>query len=181
MSSEDLHRTISNAIDSAGLSGSIMHDHVQVLNLAGQIFVEVVVVDATKEREVREIVSDSLRKANVEDSSLIVRSQWIISSIGNPSPAYGPDGGIRAAVLIPVTLTSGGEELLVTVAVTKLAEMELNRISGSAVSMRDVADFVVSNALRRGGQSYWNPRLDGYLEVGASVAPQISRFMKKSA
>lgn len=177
MTAECLQEELVRAIKTAGLSEAV--DRCQVLDLAGHFYVEIIVLDAAREQAVRDVATSL---ADVADaSSLIVRSLWTIASIGEPVPAYGPDGGLRAAVLIPVNLLSGREVLGITVAVTKLAEWELDRILGRKTPMRDVAEVVVSNALRRGGQSYWNPRVDGYLEVGSSIAPQISRLLKKSA
>ncbi len=169
------------ALESNGFLPYVIRDRFQIIDLVGNLFIEIVVSDGAKEEAVRDLIASTLVSIGPIDASVIVRSLWSIASIGRPLPAYAPDGGLRAAVLVPVRLRAGQTELDVVVSITKLAEMELDRILGRKAPMEEVAEITVRNALRRGGQSYWNPREAPYFEVNASTAPQLSRLLKKSA
>ena len=81
-----------------------------------------------------------------EDNSLVVRPKWTIADIGDAIPAAAPDRGLRAAILIPVTLESGSERTTVTVAVTKRAEWECESSLGRNPDLKLVARVMVKNS-----------------------------------
>ena len=139
---------------------------------------EIVLSDRAKVDEATNVMRDLLRGT---EYSLVVRSKWFIEKIGDLAPAYGQSGGLKAAVLIPLTLSSGSDRALVTVAVTKLAEMEFNSILGQTVDLKRVAQVVVESALRRGGRGFWDPATEDYLEVASGSVANISRLLKRTA
>ena len=167
----------------AGLLPFLVEDLSQVLDVGNEFFVEVVLSDRAKLGEASDLIRQFLSGSALGGKSytLVVRSKWLIEKIGDPVPAYGQDGGLRAAVLVPVTLQSGSERTLVTVAVTKLAEMEFDRILGRKIDPRQVAKPVVESALRRGGRSFWDPTSENYLEVASGAVANISRLLKQTA
>jgi hypothetical protein len=181
MNAEQLEQQIANALDRGGYARFVVREATQVLDLAGEFFVEIVLTDASVEPTVQALLEPIVEASGRDNSSLIVRSKWTIQEIGKPIPAYGQDGGLRAAVLVPVTLESGQKKASVTVSITKLAEWELDRILGRKTDLGEVAGVVVGQALRLGGQSSWNPLAEDYLEVGSSSAANISRLLKRTA
>jgi len=176
-------QSLEQAIFESDFSSAIERESSQVLRLPGEIFVEIVLQDNGRLDEIGERIRQALRvEAADAPFTLIVRKKWRIADIGDPSPAYGPDGGLRAAVLVPVTLVSGADSVLVTVSITKLAEMEFERILGTGAGlMKRVATAVVRSSLQRGGRSYWNPIEESYLEVASSGVANISRLLKQAA
>ena len=116
-----------------------------------------------------------------EDNSLVVRPKWSIADIGDAIPAAAPDRGLRAAILIPVTLESGWELTTVTVAVTKRAEWECESSLGRNPDLKLVARVMVKNSCTPGGRSFWSPKQDNYLEVAAGSVPNISPLLKRTA
>jgi len=167
----------------AGLLSFLVEDSSRLLDIDGKIFAEIVLSDRGKLGEAGDLVNRVLAdtEACKKGFTLVVRSKWVIEYLGDLTPACSSDGGLRAAVLIPVTLRSGSERSVVTVAVTKLAEIEFERILGRTIDLRQVARLVVEGALRRGGQSFWDPTTENYLEVSSSAVPNISRLLKQTA
>ncbi len=183
MNIDQVQREMREQFERAGLL-PFFHDELsQILDLDGEIFAEIVLSDRAKLDEAGNLIRQILARSKTDgkEYTLILRSKWVIERLGDLTPAYGADGGLRAAVLIPVTLLSGSERTRVTVAVTKLAEMEFERILGRRIDLRQVAKFVVESALRRGGRSSWDPITENYLEVASGAVPNISRLLKQTA
>lgn len=183
MGIEQIQREMRDEFARAGLLPFLVEDSSQILDLGDELFAEIVLSDGVKLDEASELINEILKRAGQgrKTYTLVVRSKWVISQIGNLAPAYGQDGGLRAAVLIPVILKAGTAQALVTVAVTKLAEMELNRILGRQADLKQVAEVVVESALRRGGRSFWDPTTENYLEVASGATANISRMLKQTA
>lgn len=177
MNVKQLEAKIIERLSEAGLLSILDRDSIQVLDIDGEVWAEVVVSDANKTADVEKLLRPLLRASD----SLTIRSRWRIAEIGDPAPAYGPDGGLRAAVLVPVRLTSGAKQETVTVAITKLAEWELERILGSKVPFKRVAEVIVESSLQRGGQSAWDPIAQSYLEVASGGVANISRLLRQAA
>jgi hypothetical protein len=175
---EQLQSEMKERLANAGLLPFIVEDSSEIYDLGGELFAELVVSDKAKLEEASDLVRQLLEGKSY---TLIARSKWLIEQVGHPIPAYGEDGGLRAAVLIPVVLQSGNERTSVTVAVTKLAEMEFERILGRKIDLREVAKLVVESALRRGGRSFWDPTTENYLEVASGAVANISRLLKQTA
>ncbi|MHB1700320.1 MAG: hypothetical protein ACYCSN_09305 [Acidobacteriaceae bacterium] len=183
MDAEEVQQAMLERFKEAGLLPLVVRESSQVMDLGGEIFAEVVLTDRTRLDEASNLMRLVLKSAGRDEknSSLVVRSKWSIADIGDPTPAYGQNGQVRAAVLIPVTLRSGDEDASVTVAVTTLAEMEFNRILGRKADLGQVARIVVESALRRSGSSFWDPITENYLEVASGAAANLSRMLKRTA
>ena len=183
MNIEQVQREMKEQFERAELLPFVDNELTQILDVDGEIFAEIVLSDRAKLGEAGDLMRQILAhfRADGKEYTLVLRSKWIIERVGDLSPAYGVDGGLRAAVLIPVTLLSGSEHTTVTVAVTKLAEMEFERILGRRIDLRQVAKLVVLSALRRGGRSSWDPIAENYLEVASGAVANISRLLKQTA
>jgi hypothetical protein len=175
---EQMQRDMKERFNRAGLLPFLVDDSSEINDLGGELYVDVVMSDRSKIGEADELVRSLLKGKTY---SLVVRSKWIIEGVGDIVPAYGQNGGLKAAVLIPVTLRSGAERTSVTVAVTKMAEWEFEGILGRKADLKQVATIVVESALRRSGNSFWDPIEENYLEVASGAAANISRLLKHSA
>ncbi|WP_433965805.1 hypothetical protein [Tunturiibacter gelidiferens] len=183
MSVEQVQLEMKDQFARAGLLPFLIEESSQVLDLGDEFFAEVVLSDRAKLGEANDLMREILSSSALGGKSytLVVRSKWLVESVGDPAPAYGQDGGLRAAVLIPIILQSGSERTPVTVAVTKLAEMEFDRILGRKTDLKQVAKLVIDSALRRGGRSFWDPTTENYLEVASGAVANISRLLKQTA
>jgi len=183
MSAEEIRHEMLGRLEAAGLAPYLVRDSPHVQDLGDELFVEIVLLDRTRLDEASGLARQVLKTAGREQRnySLVVRPKWEIKEVGGLAPAYGPSGGLRAATLVPVTLRSGDSLQAVTVSVTKLAEAELDYISGRKSDLREVAKIVVDGALRRGGSSSWDPTVEDYLEVASGAATNISRMLKRTA
>lgn len=175
---ERMQREMKDEFDRAGLLPFLVEGSSEIYDLGGELYVDVVMSDRSKIDEADRLVRGLL---NGKSYSLVVRSKWVIEEVGELVPARGKDGGLRAAVLIRVTLRSGSEKTSVTVSVTKMAEWEFDSILGGKTDLKRVATVVIENALRRGGSSFWDPITEDYLEVASGAAANISRLLKQPA
>jgi hypothetical protein len=173
-----IEREIKERFEDAGLAPYLIENSSEIVDLDGEVYAEIVLSDRSRLDEATNLMKEILRGQRY---SLVVRSKWSIEHIGDLAPAYAPSGGLRAAVLIPVTLRSGNETAFVTVAITKLAEWELDSILGGQADLKQVARVVVESALRRGGRSFWDPIAENYLEVASGSVANISRLLKQTA
>jgi hypothetical protein len=178
MSIERLQHEMRTQFDRAGLLPFLVEASSEIVDLDGELFAEIVLSDRTKLDEATNLMRTIFQNTRY---SLVVRSKWLIEQIGNLAPAYGESGGLKAAVLIPVTLRSGDECTTVTVSVTKMAEWEFDSILGRKTDLKQVAKVVVESALRRGGRSFWDPTIENYLEVASGSVANISRLFKQTA
>jgi len=173
----DLESEISEAFRAAGLS-SILQSPIRVENFGGHASAEVIISDAADLEAAKKIVSDVVKDSDVY---VTVRSVWRIERVDAPQVAYGPNGSPRAAVLVPVVVRSGEIEALVTVAITKLAEMGFEQILGTKPDLRRIATLVIEGALKLGGTSFWNPPDKDYFEVASDAVADLSRNLRKIA
>jgi hypothetical protein len=167
MTSTELETLIRDELTTAGLWEVVDQHKSQFLEFPDGLFAELVLSDGSKlvdvERIAREL-RESLRKRDVE-LDVIVRSTWTVQNVGDPRPAIGVSGGIRAAWAFPVTLVSGGLTAQVEVDVTQLAIDEIRKRlvgqAGKSMGEKDVMAEVVREFLKLqlslGGESYWDP------------------------
>ena len=172
---QTLERKVRERFQDAGLSPFLIEDASELVDLGGELHAEILLSDPSKLNEASDLMKAILQGENY---SLVVRPKWTIELIGDLAPAYAANGGLRAAVLIPVTLRSGTERLVVTVAITKAAEWEFETALGHKADLQQVARVMVESALRRGGRSFWDPTQEDYLEVAAGSVANISRLLK---
>lgn len=164
MTSTELERLIREKLEAAGLLPLLDEYKSQFLEFPDGLFAELVLNDGSRlvdvERLAREL-RDSLKRQMV-DLDVIVRPIWTVKAVGDPSPARGASGGVRAALVVPVVLTSGNSTREVEVDVGLLAVDEIKRrIAGKGLDEKDavkevVREFIVMQ-LSLGGESYWNP------------------------
>lgn len=183
MSAEQIQQEMKDQFARAGLLPFFLEDASHIVDLDGELFAEVVLSDGAKLGRAGDLMREILGGSRKSDEAytLVLRSKWLIESVGDLAPAYGPNGSPRAAVLIPISLRSGALQAPVIVAVTKLAEIEFDRIAGRRTDLKQVAKLVVESALRRGGRSFWDPTTESYLEVASGAVANISRLLKQSA
>jgi len=177
MGASQLEQQIIERLAQAGILSTLDRDASQVLNLGNEVWAEIVLTDASKTAEAEALIRPLLPKPD----SLVIRSRWKISEIGEPVAARAPDGGLRAAVLVPIRLNSGAESTTVTVSITKAAEWELEQILGGKVPFKELAKVFVESSLQRGGESAWNPAAQSYLEIASGGVGNISRLLRQAA
>jgi hypothetical protein len=177
MNTDQMETEMIERLSQAGLLHVVDRASSHVLSFEGKTWAEVVLNDASKKDEVEDVIRPLLGASG----SLLVRSRWNVAQIGDPVPAYGADGGLRAAILIPVLLKSGSAQHTVTVSITKAAEWELERILGGKVPFKSVAEIMVHSSLQLGGQSAWDPISQDYLEVASGGVANLSRLLRQAA
>lgn len=167
MTSTELETLIREELTAAGLWEVVDQHKSQFLEFPDGLFAELVLNDGFRlvdvERIAREL-RESLKKKDVE-LDVIVRSVWTVQEIGDPRPAIGVSGGIRAAWAFPAALFSGGLTKQVEVHVTQAAIDEIrSRLAGPSTKsldekavMKEVVKEFLKLQLSLGGESYWDP------------------------
>lgn len=167
MTASELERLLQQELGKVDLWDSVDQHKSQFLEFPDGLFAEIVFVDGSRlpqgERVLQE-VKWVLREKGVELDA-IVRAAWSVQSIGDPGPARGLSGGIRAAWAFPVTLVSGQATTPVEVDVTYLAVLEIrNKLLGGSEGsqdekgvMKEVVREFLKLELSLGGESYWDP------------------------
>jgi len=154
----------------SGLVQFIDRERSQFLDLADQIFVEIVLKDATRLDDAEKIIRTLARELNAQGIHLdsVVRAVWEVVDVLYVGPSRSPDGGIRASSEFHVTLKSGARTHRVVVDVfwgaSEFLEEKFSLKSqgrrGSQVSIEMLANAVssfVQHQLSLGGTGYWDP------------------------
>lgn len=164
MSSSELEGIAKGKLRDEGLLGVLDEHKSQFLEFPDGLFAELVINDGSKlvdveriGREVRELL-----KARGVELDVIVRSTWRVKEVGDPQPARGASGGLRAAWAVPVVLASGNATRDVEVDVGLLAVDGIKRkIQGKGLNegaaVKEVVREFVELQLSLGGESYWDP------------------------
>jgi hypothetical protein len=166
---EDLFET---RLQNAGLASFINKERSQFLDLMDQFFVEIVLNEGGVLDEVEKIVRRTVEELKAQGIQLhtIVRAIWDITDVRFVGPSLGP-GGYRAASNFQATLRSGRRECLVSVDVTMSAADFFDRKlkDGPGDVRTQMIALVVKEFLREqlrlGGESYWDPLLNGQVEL----------------
>jgi hypothetical protein len=167
MTSTELEKFVHEEMASAGLWEGVDQHKSQFLEFPDGLFAEVVFSDGSKLQSAEGVLQEVrrvLRSKGVE-LDFIVRATWSVQDIGDPSPARGLSGGIRAAWAFPVTLVSGQATTPAEVDVTYMAVLEIrNRLLGGSEKskdekevMKEVVREFLKLELSLGGESYWDP------------------------
>jgi len=166
MTATELEKVVREGLSRNGLWELVDRHKSQFLEFPDGLFAEIVLVDAAKLEDTEVVLQEIRQSLKRQGSELdaIVRANWTIESIGDPSPARASSGGIRAAWAFPVKLVCGGAAAQVEVDVTYSALLEIrNRLVGASESgdeksiMKDVVREFLNLELRLGGASYWDP------------------------
>jgi|HubBroStandDraft_2_1064218.scaffolds.fasta_scaffold13174_2 hypothetical protein len=158
-------------IRESGLDQFRDRERSQFLDLQDQIFVEIVLNDATRLDDAERIVRNLAREFKDQGIHLdsVVRAVWEIGDVGYLGPSRTSDGGLRAALEFHVTLKSGTRLHGVTVDVSwgaaEFLEQKFSLKSkgtrhGNQVGKEMLAKAVrsfVQHQLTVGGTSYWDP------------------------
>jgi hypothetical protein len=170
----DVESKFEGKIRDAGLSPYFADDQSQFLDLEGNYFVELVTRDSTKLGDFQRIAAD-VKSELAAPLKIVVRAEWEIERVGDPLPAYSPKTGTpRMAVVYPVFLKSGTGTQEVWVEVTTLASMVLKDHGFTEDGIKQVVRDFVTEQLRRGGASYWDPISSKQLEISADMAEYIA-------
>jgi len=173
MTSTELERLIKKKLEGSELLPVLDEYKSQFLEFPDGLFAELVLNDGSKLLDVERIgreVRESLKKQSV-DLDFIVRSNWVVSEVGDPCPAIGGSGGLKAAWgRVPITLTSGNSVRTVEVDVGLRAVDEIkHRIEGKGLdekaAVKEVVKEFVEMQLSLGGESYWDPIRDPQQEL----------------
>jgi hypothetical protein len=179
LTSNQVEEFIERKLRQAGLSVAINKAHSQFLDMQDEMFVEVVLDDATHLEDVEKIVRNTAQELKLQGIKLdsVVRALWEIVDVSFVGPSRSADGGIRAAILYDVTLKSGNRQLHIAVDVFWGAVEFLKQKRGSTKltpkNMREFQSEVVAKAvwsfvqhqLSLGGTSCWSPLLYPRLEM----------------
>jgi hypothetical protein len=170
---------IERHLRAAGIWDSVNKAHSQFLDMQDEMFVEIVLDDATHLEDTDKIVRNTAEELKAQDITLdsVVRALWEILDVSFVGPSRSADGGIRAAYLYDVTLKSGSRQHHVAVDVFWGAVEFLKQKRGlgklTSKRMRDFQNEVVAKAvwsfvqdqLSLGGTSYWDPLLHSQREM----------------
>ena len=178
MEAADVESKFEAKIREAGLLPFFSANESHFLDLEGDLFVEIVARDSTKLPDFGRI-ADEVKPENPSVKT-VVRAHWEVEKIGDPVPAYNMQTGTpRMAALYPVVLKSGGGQQQIWVEVTTLASWELEEHGFDSDAVKRVIRDFVSNQLKLGGSSYWDPIRSPRLEISGDVAEHI--VSKRSA
>jgi hypothetical protein len=173
MTSTELERLIKKTLEESGLLPVLDEYKSQFLEFPDGLFAELVLNDGSKLLDVESIgreIRESLKKQGV-DLDVMVRSNWTVTEVGDPCPATGASGGLKAAWgRVPITLTSGNSVRKVEVDVGLRAVDEIKqRIEGKGLdekaAVKEVVKEFVEMQLSLGGESYWDPIRDPQQEL----------------
>jgi hypothetical protein len=173
LTSTQVEELIDRQLREAGLPDVVNKAHSQFLDMQDQIFVEIVLNDATHldavERVIRNTTEELKSQGIILDS--VVRALWEILDVSFVGPSRSADGGLRAASLYDVTLKSGKRQHHVAVDVYWGAVEFLKQKRGlgklTSKTRREFQADVVAKAvwsfvqdqLSQGGTGYWSPVL----------------------
>jgi hypothetical protein len=173
LTSTQVEELIDRQLRDAGLPNVVNKAHSQFLDMQDQIFVEIVLDDATYleavERVIRNTTEELKSQGIILDS--VVRALWEILDVNFVGPSRSADGGLRAASLYDVTLKSGNRQHHVSVDVYWGAVEFLKQKRGlgklTSKTRREFQTEVVAKAvwsfvqdqLSQGGTGYWSPVL----------------------
>jgi hypothetical protein len=143
----------------------------QFLDLQGEIFVEIVLNDATRLDDAERIARNLTREFKDQGIHLdsVVRAVWEIVDVNYVGPSRTSDGGLRAALEFQITLKSGTRIHRVIVDVfwgaAEFLEEKFSLKSkavrqGNQVSKEMLAKAVrsfVEHQLTAGGTGFWDP------------------------
>jgi hypothetical protein len=155
----------------SGLAQIFDRQRSQFLDLQGQIFVELVLNDATRLEDAEKLIRVLTQEFKDQGIHLdsVVRAVWEVVDIRHAGPSRTPDGGIRSSSEFHVTLESGTRAHRVIVDVFwGAAEFLAEKFSLKTQRSRpanQISNDMLANAVRSfvqhqlsaGGTSYWDP------------------------
>jgi len=170
LTSNQVEELIERKLREAGVSVSINKAHSQFLDMQDEMFVEIVLDDASHLEDVEKIIRNTAQELKLQGIKLdsVVRALWEIVDVSFVGPSRSADGGLRAATLYDVTLKSGNRQHHVAVDVFWGAVEFLKQKRGltklTPKNMREFQNEVVAKAvwsfvqdqLSQGGTSYWS-------------------------
>ena len=184
ITSSQVEELIESRLQDTGLSKFVNRDYSQFLDVAEELFVEIVLNDGTALEDVEKIVRHTAQELKTQGVRLdsVVRAIWEVGKVDYIGPARGSSGGLRAAYEFRVTLKSGERSHQVSVDVSwgameflehKLGLKKFVAGHDDALRQGHLDEVIVGNLVRsfvqyelsRGGTSYWNPLLDGRLDL----------------
>jgi hypothetical protein len=179
LTSTQVEELIERQLREAGLSNVVNKAHSQFLDMQSEIFVEIVLDDATHLEDVGKIVRNTAQELKVQNIKLdsVVRALWKILDVSFVGPSRSADGGLRAATLYDVALKSGNRQHHIAVDVFWGAVEFLKQKRGlgklTSKSKRELQTELVAKAvwsfveleLSAGGASCWDPVLHPHLEM----------------
>ncbi len=176
MTVADLEQSVRGSLRQAGLLQYLDEQETQFLEFPDGWFAEIVVKDGSKLPEVESAVqrfkTDLQRDHGVELDE-IVRPVWNVTAIEQVGQSVSFPG-LEPAVRFRVELRSGSLSCAVTVDVTEAVLGLIRERVGKTQAPEDVALAEVVREFMRtqlahGGKSYWDPRSDSRLELGAAA------------
>ena len=172
----DVKRELKERLEAVGLWNKLDLRESQFLELPPQVFVELVLFDASVVNRIADIASD-IQLAHPDDGiDIVIRAHWKIRSVNYAGYAVGFSGRVRAAERFDVVIVSGDVTQKVTVDVLQDASSVLKSklqpvVADSAAYRKIVADLVrrfVEMQLAQGGTSYWDPIRHPHLDINAA-------------
>jgi hypothetical protein len=196
MTESELQKQVEVELAHAGIMPLVDRDKSQFLTALPDLFVEIVLTDASKQADAEQVLRDisgELKQSGTE-IDVVVRSLWEVAKIWYMGPARSVDGGLRAALYFRAKLRSGNRETEVRVDVTIAALSVLRQQLGKgevptfgwSPQKGDVDEEDIIAAISRflelqldqGGTSYWDPLLDSHLVLNE---PGMSYVLGHSA
>jgi hypothetical protein len=178
----EIEELLDRRLREAGLSRFVNRDQSQFLDLQDELFVEIVLNDASRQENVEQIVRHTAQELKARSIKLdsVVRALWEIADVSYVGPSRSADGGLRAAYEFHVDLKSGDRPQRVIVDVfwgaMEFLEQKLGLQKFRArnqwakghldeeMVVKTVRSFV-QHQLSLGGTSYWDPLMHPRLEM----------------
>ena len=168
----------------SGVLKVLSNAHYQFPDLGEELFVEIVVTDASCLEDAEKIVRETaqeLKSQNIRLNS-VIRALWEVVDVSYVGPSRSADGGLRAASEFQVILQSGDRKQSVIVdlswgaleflrqkrGVKRLTSENITKFQSEFVA-KTVRSFV-QYELSLGGTSYWSPVLHPKLEMNDAAA-----------
>ncbi len=179
----EIEELLDRRLREANLSRFVNKEQSQFLDFPDELFVEVVLNDATFLGEVEKIIRHTAQELkNDRNITLdsVIRAVWEIVDVSYIGPSRSADGGLRAAYEFHVTLKSGDRQHRVIVDVfwgaMEFLEQKLGLqkfLAGPEGAKGHLDEEMVAKTVRSfiqhqlslGGISYWDPLLYPRLEM----------------
>ncbi len=183
MTTTELEKIINDRLGAAGLLPLLDRTRSQRLDFPEGVFVELVLTDASKLRQVENTLNQIRTELAQEGTQIdsIVRALWRVKSVEYQGPARAPTGEPKLALAFRAVLESGQQACEVVVELHVLALNELRKKMGKASkvgsfswseiddvdrgTLESVAAQFLTLQLLAGGTSYWDPIRFGHQEL----------------
>jgi hypothetical protein len=189
LSAQEIRSELQRRFAAAGLDKYVQRDLTQVLDIPPGVFVEVVLTDAGKIADAREVLGslESDLREHAEQIDFVVRALWRVTDLSLHRLPVSPAGVIVGGAEYVAALESGSERSRVSVIVSlraleRIAErfaLPLQKQDGNKSDLlthvEDVVRKFLNAQLVTGGTAYWDPKTKPVQELDDAAASYLLR------